>query len=223
MIAPAPCSIFAGNSQTALSTQSKSWKQRLVTTILVVVGSIAIFFPAWLPESPALPTEDGIVELMQLALLLAAAAFWFGAARHAGNVGAFYQILGACAVASAIGESDGLIESTTGIKVEMFFIPLGLFVLLKFRSNRQHFGEFFNELTSHPAAGFFASAFMMIYVLARFLGTSFLWKATLGENYHHDIPRTVESYLELLACYLLLVGTIGLCLAPRNHDPTSLD
>jgi len=206
-----------------LSSPSKPWKQRLITTILVVVGAIGIFFPAWLPESPSLPTEDGVVELLQLALILAVSAFWFGTARHAGELRPFYQILGACAFASAIGESDGLIESTTGVAVEILYIPIFLFILIKFQKNRGQFGEFFHELTSHPAAGFFASAFMMSYVLARFLGASFLWKATLGENYHPDVPTTVKSYLELLACYLLFVGTIGLCLAPRKHDPTSID
>ena len=206
-----------------MSTEAKSWKQRLVTTALVVAGSIAIFFPAWLPDSPVLPTEDGIVELLQLALLLAGAAFWFGASRPAGEIGAFYQVMGAIAIASAIGESDGLIESTTGIKVEILYVPLGLFAIFKIHKNRQHFGDFVHEFTSHPAAGFFGSAFMLIYVLARFLGAPYLWKATLGANYHPDIPQTVEGYLELLACYLLLVGTIGLCLAPRAHDPTSID
>ena len=206
-----------------MRSEEKSWKQRLFTIAMVIAGSIAIFFPAWLPESPVLPTEDGVVELLQLALLLTGGAFWFGAARTAGAVGPFYQIMGAIALASAIGESDGMIESTTGIKVEFFYIPLGLFVIGKFYRSRQHFSEFFLEFTSHPAAGFFASAFMMIYVLARFLGAPFLWKATLGSNYHPDIPKTVEGYLELLSCYLLLVGTIGLCLAPRSHDPTFLD
>lgn len=201
----------------------KPWKQPLITAALVVLGSIAIFFPAWLPESPVLPTEDSVVELLQLALLITGAAFWFGAARSAGVVGPFYQIMGAIALTSAIGESDGLIESSTGIRVEFLYVPLGLYAIYKFQRHRQHFGTFFTEFISHPAAGFFASALMMIYVLARFLGTSFLWKATLGPNYHSDIPKTVEGYLELLACYLLLVGTIGLCLAPRNHDPTSFD
>ncbi len=201
----------------------KPWKQALISSALVVLGSLAIFFPAWLPKSPVLPTEDGIVEAMQFALLLATSAFWFGAARPAGHIGPFYSIMGAFTLAIALGEADSLIEKTTHFPVEYFFIPLSLFVLLTFKKHRQHFGEFLSEFTSHPAAGFFASAFMLIFVLARFLGTSLLWKASLGSNYHPDVPDTVEAYLELLACYLLLVGTIGLCLAKRTHDPTALD
>jgi hypothetical protein len=201
----------------------KPWKQALVSTALVLAGSFAIFFPAWLPDKPNLPTEEGIVEGLQLVLLLTTSAFWFGAAHPAGKVGPFYQIMGAITLASALGEGDGLIEKTTHFAVEWFFIPLGIYAFFKFKNHRKHLGAFIGEFVSRPAAGFFASAFMLIFVLARFLGTSLLWKASLGDNYHPDVPQTVEAYLELLACYLLLIGTIGLCLAPRSHDPTELD
>lgn len=194
-----------------------------MSTALVLAGSFAIFFPAWLPDKPNLPTEEGIVEGLQLVLLLTTSAFWFGAAHPAGKVGPFYQIMGAITLASALGEGDGLIEKTTHFAVEWFFIPLGIYAFFKFKSHRKHLGAFIGEFVSQPAAGFFASAFMLIFVLARFLGTSLLWKASLGDNYHSDVPQTVEAYLELLACYLLLIGTIGLCLAPRAHDPTELD
>lgn len=205
------------------SPPGKSSRQPLISAALVLAGCFAIFFPAWLPDNPALPTEEGIVEALQFILLLATSAFWFGAARPAGKVGPFYQVMGAISLGSALGEADALIERTTIIAVEWFYIPLGLFALVKFQKHRRHLGEFLNEFVSRPAAGFFASAFMLIFVLARFLGTPVLWKASLGENYHRDVPTTVEAYLELLACYLLLIGTMGLCLAPRAHDPTEID
>lgn len=201
----------------------KTWKQALVSTALVLAGSFAIFFPAWLPDKPNLPTEEGIVEALQLVLLLTTSAFWFGAAHPAGKVGPFYQIMGAITLGSALGEGDDLIERTTHFAIEWFFLPLGIYALIKFQNHKKHLGSFIDEFVSRPAAGFFASAFILIFVLARFLGTSLLWKASLGENYHPDVPQTVEAYLELLASYLLLIGTIGLCIAPRSHDPTELD
>lgn len=186
----------------------------------MILGSIGILFPAWLPDHPRLPTEESAVEGLQVALLLIAGAFWFGAARAARETGPYYKIMGTAAIAGALGEGDALFEQTTKIPIEYVFYPLavyGLFLLLK---NRKAFGPFINEITSHPAAGFIASAFMMIYVMGRFLGTSLLWKATLGEAYHRDIPDTVQGYLELLACYLLLIGTLNMCRAPRTYDPT---
>jgi len=199
----------------------RSWKYRLITTVLVVLGSIGILFPAWLPDNPRLPTEESAVEGLQVALLLISAAFWFGAARPAGDHGSFYKIMGTLALAGAFGEGDTLFEDTTQIPVEYVFGVLAVYALFLFLKSRKHFGSFITELTSHPAAGFIASAFMMIYVLARFLGTKVLWQATLGDKFHRDIPDTVQGYLELLACYLLLVGTLGLCLSPRNLDPTN--
>jgi len=199
---------------------ARSWKYRLLTTFLVILGSIGILFPAWLPDHPRLPTEESAVEGLQVALLLIAGAFWFGAARAAPETGPYYKIMGTAAIAGALGEGDALFEQTTKIPIEYVFYPLavyGLFLLLK---NRKAFGPFINEIPSHPAAGFIASAFMMIYVMGRFLGTSLLWKATLGEAYHRDIPDTVQGYLELLACYLLLIGTLNMCRAPRTYDPT---
>lgn len=202
---------------------SKSTQHPLISAALVVAGSFAIFFPAWLPETPALPTEEGIVEGLQFVLFLATSAFWLGAARLAGEIGPFYQITGLICLGSALGEADALIEKTTHFPVEWFYIPLGLVAAIKFHKHRRAFSLFLNEVFSRPAAGFFASAFMLIFVLARFLGTSLLWKASLGDNYHSDVPVTVEAYLELLACYLLFIGTIGLCIAPRAHDPTEVD
>jgi len=201
----------------------KPFTEPLIKTVLVVAGSLAIFFPAWLPETPVLPTEDGMVESLQLILLFTVSAFWFGGAKAAGSIAPFYKIMGTITFAAALGEGDSLIEKTIKFPVEFIYIPLGIFALLQFTSHKNHFGEFLNEFTSHATAGFYASSLILIIVLAQFLGGPLLWKASLGENYHSDVPKTVKAYLELLACYLLLVGTIGLCLAPKAHDPTALD
>lgn len=201
----------------------KPWKQPLIAAISVVIGSVAIFFPAWLPESPRIPTEEGIVEGLQFTLVLATAAVWFGIARSAGRTGPFYQIMGVLSVALALGEADSLIEKTTHFEVEYFYLPLGLWILLHLKKHRVHLTEFLGEFVSHPAAGFFASAFLLIFVLARFLGTSLLWEASLGSNYSQEIPQAVASYLELLAYYLFFVGAIGLGIRPHSHDPTEFD
>jgi len=196
------------------------WKARLVTATLIILGSILVLFPAWLPNHPRLPTEESAVEALQIILLLASAAFWFGAARSAGETGPYYRMMGAGGIAAALGEVDGLGRSIFDFPSWVVFVLPLLYILILLVRHRKTFPAFYTEFSTHPAAGFFASALIMIYVLARFLGTSYLWKAALESNYHPDIPQTVEGYLELLACYLLFVGTIGLCLRDRKHDPT---
>ncbi|MGJ8695526.1 MAG: hypothetical protein ACSHYF_04360 [Verrucomicrobiaceae bacterium] len=198
-----------------------TWKRRIIIAALIIAGSIFVLFPAWLPNHPTLPNEESAVEGMQVILLLASAAFWFGAAKSAGRVAPFYRVMGFGGIAAAVGEADALAESILHIPSKLLVIPAGIIVLVMIFRARKQFPRFYLEFSTHPAAGFFASAFIMIYVLARFLGTPYLWSATLGVHYHPDIPRTVESYLELLACYLLFVGTIGLCLRERSHDPTA--
>ena len=218
------------------------WKRRLLVVILIVAGSILILFPAWLPDSGfpstdertaeggqleettskgfSLPTEESAVEGLQLLLLLGSAAFWYGAAKSAGEIGPFYRVMGAGGIAAALGEADYLVNDNLNIPSWILFVIPALYILFLSLKYRRQFPAFYTEFTSHPAAGFFASAFMMIYVLARLLGTPHLWKATLKSNYHPDVPSTVQGYLELLACYLLFVGTIGLCLRDRRHDVT---
>ena len=196
------------------------WKARLVTAFLIILGSILILFPAWLPNHPRLPTEESAVEALQIILLLASATFWFGASKSAGETAPFYRIMGAAGIAAALGEVDGLARSILEVPSWTIFTLPVLYIAVLFLKNRRKFPTFYTEFSTHPAAGFFASAFIMIYVLARFLGTSYLWKAALESNYHPDIPDTVQGYLELLACYFLFVGTIGLCLRDRKHDPT---
>lgn len=201
----------------------KIWKRRIVIALLVVAGSILILFPAWLPDRPNLPTEESAVEGLQVFLLLAAAAFWFGAAKAAGKIGAFYKLMGIGGIAAAMGETEGMAQDYLPFSFHFLFIPVAIYALVLCFKNQKYFPRFYAEFTSHPAAGFFASAFIMIYVLARFLGRPFLWKATLDSNYHPDIPETVGGYLELLACYLLMVGTIGLCISERENDMTEED
>lgn len=196
------------------------WKRRIIIALLIAAGSILILFPAWLPEHTTLPTEESAVEGLQVFLLLIAAAFWFGAAKAAGRIGPFYKLMGLGGIAAALGETEGMAQAYLPFPFHYIFIPAAIYAAILFFKNQKYFPRFYSEFTAHPAAGFFASALIMIYVLARFLGTSVLWKATLDGNYHPDIPRTVEGYLELLACYLLLVGTIGLCIREKEEDPT---
>lgn len=200
---------------------SASWKKRLLILVLIILGSIAILFPAWIPEDARVVTEDSAVEGLQWVLLLTAAAFWLGAARSAFKTGPFYRIMAALCLAGAFGEGDRLFEELFHIQVDYIFAVLALYVVVSFHRNRRRFPLFFTEITSQAAAGFFASALMMIYVLARALGSPLLWQATLGKRYHRDIPDTVQGYVELLACYLLLIGTLGICLRPRKHDFTA--
>ncbi len=46
------------------------------------------------------------------------------------------------------------------------------------------------------------------------------WRASLGEAFSPEIPKICKSYLELLACYLIFIGALGLSLTlARRREP----
>ena len=61
-------------------------------------------------------------------------------------------------------------------------------------------------------AALIAAALLIIYVFDRVIGGKAFWQAALGSAFAPEIPLICKSYLELLACYLIFVGSIGLAL-----------
>ena len=52
------------------------------------------------------------------------------------------------------------------------------------------------------------------------IGNSAFWKASLGEAFSPEIPKICKSYLELLACYLIFIGALGLSITlARRKEP----
>ena len=121
--------------------------------LLIAGGSVAILLPAWLPNRPSVPVEQGTVELLQAVLLAAASVVMWGASSHAGS-------------------------------------------------------------------GLIAAALLILYVFNRVIGSARFWKAALGDAFAPGIPGICKSYLELLACYLLFIGALGLSITlARRLDP----
>ena len=197
------------------------WKIRLLKTALVVGGLFLVLWPAWLPDNSVTGTravtEDSVVEGLQWVLLLAAAAFWWATSYSTGKTGPFYRLMAVGSLAGAFGEADRLWYELTSIRVDWVFLILGAYGAHLLIKNKAVFGTFIEEISAGPAAGFLASAFLMIYVLARALGSPVFWQATLGPRYHNSIPDTVQGYLELVACYLILIGTLGICGGPKRE------
>ena len=216
--------ITSGAAQSSAVRESTAplWKIRLVKTALVVGGLFLVLWPAWLPDDIAYGTravtEDSVVEGLQWVLLLFSATFWWAASYSRPVTGPLYRFMAVGCLAGAFGEADRLWYDLTGVNVDWIFVILGGYALRLLLKNKKAVGAFVEEVTVGPAAGFLVSAFLMIYVLARALGAPLFWKATLGPRYDHAIPDTVQGYLELVACYLILVGTLGICGGPRKEE-----
>ena len=95
-----------------------------------------------------------------------------------------------------------------------------LIALITLWRHRRSAVDFFSKLGRHAGAGLIAAALLINYAFNWVIGSEQFWKAALGPSFSSEIPVICKSYLELLACYLLFVGALGLSLtmARRSED-----
>jgi hypothetical protein len=192
--------------------RNASWSRTLVRAFLVCAGTVAILFPAWLPNQPSKPIESGTVELLQVFLLAAAAVVMLGAASHAGHNRSVCRVLALCLIAAVVGEIEDFVSGILGRRFpETWIVSLILLVALitTFRHRRVML-HFFSTLGNHAGAGLIGAALLILYVFNRVIGNPNFWKATLGTAFSPGVPKVCKSYLELLACYLIFIGVLGL-------------
>jgi predicted membrane protein len=202
--------------------RNDSVSRTLVRILLICAGSVAILLPAWLPNRPDVPFERGTVELLQAALLAAAAAVMFGASPHAGVNRPVSRILGLGLLAAVVGELEDFISGILGWNFPEAWV-IGLIVVIALFSAFRHrrvVVRFLATLGSHAGAGFVGSALLILYVFNRVVGSRRFWRATLGDSFSPEIPEISKSYLELLACYLIFVGSLGFAVTlARRPEP----
>ena len=202
--------------------RNPSWSRTLVRALLVCAGSVAILLPAWLPNRPSVPIERGTVELLQAFLLAAAATVMLGASSHAGAYRPVCRILGMGLIAAFVGEIEDFVSGVLGLKfpeawVVAFILIIALITALRHRRVTIHF---LATLGNHAGSGLIGAALLIIYVFNRVIGSPKFWQAALGADFSPSIPRICKGYLELLACYLIFIGALGLSITlARRKEP----
>lgn len=195
--------------------RTSSWKGGLLKALLVSGGAVAILLPAWLPNQPSAPLSSGTVEFMQALLLAAAAAVMFGAQSHTGAYRPVARMLALGLVAALIGELEDFLSQFLGInfpEVQVIAVVL-LAALITALRHKRVVMHFFSTVGRHAGSGFIAAALLIIYVFNRVMGRPKFWQATLGDAYTPEVPQICSAYLELLACYLIFVGTLGFAIS----------
>jgi len=195
--------------------RTRSWSANLLKALLVAGGAVAILLPAWLPNKPSAPLSSGTVELLQAALLAAAAAVMFGAQSHAGPYRPVARMMGLVLVAALIGELEDFLSQFLGVRFPEgpVIIVVLLVALITTLRHKRIAAQFFSTVGRHAGSGFIAAALLILYVFNRVMGHPKFWQATLGEAYSPDVPKLCGAYLELLACYLIFVGTLGFAIS----------
>ena len=191
-----------------------SWKKTLLRGLLICAGSVTILLPAWLPNKPGVPLERGTVELLQAGLLAAATAVMIGALAHSGHRRSVCRVLAFGLAAALVGELEDFISGIMKWPFpDIWVIGTLLFAaLVTILRHRKVMVKFFGTLGHHAGAGFIAAALLILYVFNRVVGSPQFWEASLGEGFSPEIPRICKSYLELLACYFIFVGSLGLAI-----------
>jgi predicted membrane protein len=199
-----------------------SWSRTLVRVLMICVGCAAILLPAWLPNRPSIPIGRGTVELLQAFLLAGAAAVMLGAAPHAGAYRPVCRVLALGLIAAFVGEIEDFISGILQWPFPEAWV-IGLILLVATVTALRHrrvMVHFIATLGQHAGSGLIAAALLIIYVFNRVIGSRAFWQASLGDAFSPDIPKICKSYLELLACYLIFIGALGLSITlARRREP----
>jgi len=210
------------DSEITTARRGASWLRTVVRGTLICAGSLAILLPAWLPNRPSAPLGQGTVALLQALLLSAASAVFFGATTHAGRNRPVCRILGLGLLSAVFGKVEDFASLILGRPFpENWVVGAILSVaLITGIRHRRVVVQFVGTVGTHAGSGLIAAALLILYVFDRVIGKPRFWQAALGTAYAPEIPRICKSYLDLLACYLLFIGAIGLALTlARREDP----
>jgi len=202
--------------------RNPSWLGVLVRVLLICGGTVAILLPAWLPTRPSVSVDRGVVELLQASLLAAAAVVMLGAAPHAEDYRPVCRVLAMILIAAVVGKMEDLVSGILGRRFPEAWVVGGILfiVLISTIRHRRVMVHFLGHLGHHAGSGLVAAALLIIWIFNRVIGSATFWKASLGGAFSPNIPKICKSYLELLACYFLFIGALGLSITmARRKEP----
>lgn len=202
--------------------RGSSWLRTVVRGLLICAGTLAILLPAWLPNRPAAPLGHGTVALLQALLLAGASAVFFGATTHAGKNRPVCRILALGLAAAVVGKVEDFASLILGRPFPENWVVGAILVVVLITGIRHKrvVVEFVGTVGTHAGSGLIAAALLILYVFDRVIGRPRFWQAALGQAFAPEIPRICKGYLDLLACYLLFIGAIGLALTlARRAEP----
>ena len=167
-----------------LSTPKPSWKKTLLRGLLVCAGSIVILLPAWLPNKPGAPLQQGTVEFLQAGLLAAATSVMIGAMAHSGHRRSVCRVLAFGLAAALVGELEDFISGFLKRPFpEAWVIGILLAALITVIRHSRVMIRFFGTMGHHAGAGFIGAALLILYVFNRIIATPAFWEASLGDSF----------------------------------------
>ena len=199
--------------ETLKSQRNSSWSNTLVKTTLICGGCVAILLPAWIPDRNSAQLSRGTVELLQALLLAAAAAVMLGGSPHAGHNRPVCRVLTIGLLIALVGEIDDFVTDILGRHFPEVWIVAVLLVIAIIsiaKPPEDHAALFLHLGKSRGLGVDRLGAADSLRVQPRDRQLEVL-AGDAGQRPSRRKSRgSVESYLELLACYLIFIGALGL-------------
>ena len=146
-----------------------------------------------------------------------------GALAHAGHRRPVCRVLAFGLAAALVGELEDFISGILNWPFPEAWV-IGVLLaaaLITTLRHRKVMLRFFGTLGQHAGAGFIGAALLILYVFNRVVGAPQFWEASLGDAFAPEqIAKICKSYLELLSCYFVFVGALGLAITlGRREEP----
>jgi len=139
---------------------------------------------------------------------------------HSGHRRSVCRVLAFGLAAALVGEIEDFISGVLKLPFPDVWV-IGALLLAAVITVMRHSRvmiRFFGSMGHHAGAGFIGAALLILYVFNRVVGSPAFWEASLGEPVSPEIPKICKSYLELLACYFILIGSIGLAITLGRRE-----
>lgn len=200
------------------SPQGDGW--RPIRFLAYLFGAAALFEAIVLLgqriPGDALFSEDGVLEWVQITLLVAAAGAFTTAGRRQ-KEGHWLFVFAMLAMVAALRELDRVFDRQLPVPWEaavgLVLLAAGIYCWRR----RGDLKRQWPAIAQEPIFAMLAAAAIAL-AFSRLLGQAPLWKAVMGpDDYRRIVKNAMEEGTELLAYVLLLVASIEACLCrPRG-------
>ena len=181
----------------------------LVYTILILLFAAALPWMARVEDAAAF-RENGLVEWLQLGLLVSIASIFARESRFSYRLHRAYIVLACLAAFAAVREMNGFLDLLVpfvGWKIAYVFI---IYAALIYHWNRRFVSRQMRELVE--SNGFFLlwAGFIIAIPFAQLVGNTAFLQAIMADDYSRNYRRIIEELGELMGYGLIFIGSIEL-------------
>lgn len=186
------------------------------------VFELLVYAVASSGDSRWLSRDDGPIELVQLAAIVATAAMLAALSRNAPRISEFLRLLACLAMLGAMRELDNLTLQFGWRSGYLWMgLPFALYAVFLVATARGRLLDQIAVFVRSPAFALLATGFLIIVIYAQLIGQKVLWIAVLGPDAYRPTKDLIEESSELLGYLLVVFGAAEawLTIGRPGQDP----